>query len=105
MQLLRDNKDTLMSVLDAFIHDPLVEWEDEKRKKERDRNNRSTVDLRTLAKDALKPIDKKLNGIYTTSRERPEKETSTSSLVQMLIQEASDLANLARMYPGWAPWY
>lgn len=33
MQLLRDNKDTLMSVLDAFIHDPLVEWEDEKRKK------------------------------------------------------------------------
>lgn len=32
MQLLRDHKDSLMSVLDAFIHDPLVEWEDEKRK-------------------------------------------------------------------------
>jgi len=32
MQLLRDNADSLMSVLDAFIHDPLVEWEDEKRK-------------------------------------------------------------------------
>lgn len=32
MQLLRDNKDSLMSVLDAFVHDPLVEWEDEKRK-------------------------------------------------------------------------
>ena len=32
MQLLRDNKDSLMSVLDAFLHDPLVEWEDEKRK-------------------------------------------------------------------------
>lgn len=32
LQLLRDNRDTLMSVLDAFIHDPLVEWEDEKRK-------------------------------------------------------------------------
>lgn len=31
MQLLRDNKDTLMSVLDAFVHDPLVEWEDKKR--------------------------------------------------------------------------
>lgn len=35
MQLLRDNKDTLMSVLDAFVHDPLVEWEDEKRRKVR----------------------------------------------------------------------
>jgi len=32
MQLLRDNMDSLMSVLDAFVHDPLVEWEDEKRK-------------------------------------------------------------------------
>lgn len=35
MQLLRDNKDCLMSVLDAFVHDPLVEWEDEKRKRVR----------------------------------------------------------------------
>lgn len=32
LQLLRDNKDSLMNVLDAFVHDPLVEWEDEKRK-------------------------------------------------------------------------
>jgi serine/threonine-protein kinase ATR len=35
MNLLRENKDSLMSVLDAFIHDPLVEWEDEKRKRVR----------------------------------------------------------------------
>ena len=32
MGLLRENQDTLMTVLDPFIHDPLVEWEDEKRK-------------------------------------------------------------------------
>jgi phosphatidylinositol kinase/protein kinase (PI-3 family) len=32
MQLLHDNRDCLMSVLDAFIHDPLMEWEDEKRR-------------------------------------------------------------------------
>ena len=31
MQILRDNKDSLMSVLEAFVHDPLVEWEDERR--------------------------------------------------------------------------
>jgi phosphatidylinositol kinase/protein kinase (PI-3 family) len=35
MQLLRDNQDSLMSVLEAFVHDPLVEWEDEKRKRVR----------------------------------------------------------------------
>ncbi|KZT05577.1 uncharacterized protein LAESUDRAFT_655532 [Laetiporus sulphureus 93-53] len=107
MQLLRDNKDTLMSVLDAFIHDPLVEWEDEKRKREHSRSNisRSTVDLRKMAMDALRPIEKKLNGIYTTSRERPEKETSTSSLVEMLIREATDNTKLCRMYVGWTPWH
>ncbi|KDQ64194.1 hypothetical protein JAAARDRAFT_117891 [Jaapia argillacea MUCL 33604] len=111
LQLLRDNKDTLMSVLDAFVHDPLVEWEDEKKKMERDAHRRnavkSSVDLRMLAKNALNPIEKKLKGIYmsTTSRERPEKEMSTNGLVEMLIQEATDPANLGKMYPGWAPWH
>lgn len=32
LQILRTNKDCLMSVLDAFIHDPLMEWEEEKRR-------------------------------------------------------------------------
>ncbi|KAG8747053.1 serine/threonine-protein kinase M1 [Ceratobasidium sp. 414] len=32
MQLLRDNYGPLISVLDAFVHDPLVEWEDQKRR-------------------------------------------------------------------------
>ncbi|KAL6309800.1 hypothetical protein BKA93DRAFT_723405 [Sparassis latifolia] len=109
MQLLRENKDSLMSVLDAFVHDPLVEWEDEKRKMAsptfRRNTVRASVDLRSLAKNALKTIDKKLKGIYTTSRERTEKEISTSGLVQVLIQEASDDANLAKMYPGWTPWH
>jgi serine/threonine-protein kinase ATR len=26
LRVLRDNKDTLMSVLETFIYDPLVEW-------------------------------------------------------------------------------
>ncbi|KAJ7156082.1 hypothetical protein C8R43DRAFT_884346 [Mycena crocata] len=116
MQLLRDNKDSLMSVLDAFIHDPLVEWEDEKRKlmsmqeREPRRNTvKASVDLRSLGKNALNPIERKLKGLYTaaSSKERHagEKEISTGNLVQMLMQEATDLANLAKMYPGWASWH
>ncbi|KAJ7849841.1 hypothetical protein B0H14DRAFT_3085988 [Mycena olivaceomarginata] len=112
MQLLRDNKDSLMSVLDAFIHDPLVEWEDEKRKLEREPSRRNqvkpSVDLRMLGKNALSPIERKLKGLYVaaSSKERlAEKEVSTGNLVQMLIQEATDTANLAKMYPGWASWH
>ncbi|KAK2465988.1 hypothetical protein APHAL10511_001629 [Amanita phalloides] len=109
LQLLRDNKDSLMNVLDAFIHDPLVEWEDEKRKLEREPTKRNqvkaSVDLGMLARNALSPIEKKLNGIHMTNKEKVEKECSTSTLVQILLQEATDLANLAKMYPGWAPWH
>src|ERR1700761_9706817 len=32
MDLLRNNQNTLTSVLDAFVHDPLVEWEEEHRR-------------------------------------------------------------------------
>ncbi|KAH9060944.1 hypothetical protein EDB87DRAFT_1723684 [Lactarius vividus] len=109
MGLLRENKDTLMTVLDPFIHDPLVEWEDERRKIERQTNrrhahNKPPIELRVLAKSALSLIEKKLRGIYRTSKDRVEKEVSTGNLVQMLIQEATDNANLGKMYPGWAPW-
>jgi hypothetical protein len=104
-----------MSVLDAFIHDPLVEWEDEKRKlvssfiliyyfaslmkiqervSTRRNNVAPSVDLVMLAKGALSPIQKKLKGRYSTSKEKQEKEVSTSNLVEMIIQEASNPANL-----------
>jgi phosphatidylinositol kinase/protein kinase (PI-3 family) len=32
MEVLRENKDSLISVLEAFIHDPLVEWQEAKRR-------------------------------------------------------------------------
>ena len=68
----------------------------EETNKERDRRNqvKPSVNLRMLAKNALNPIEKKLKGIYSTSKEKPEKEISTSNLVQMLIQEATDPLNL-----------
>ena len=61
----------------------------------RNAHNRSQIDLRMLAKTALSSIEKKLRGIHRTSKDRVEKEVSTSNLVQMLIQEATDNANLA----------
>lgn len=107
-----------MSVLDAFIHDPLVEWEDETRKRQREHRHAKdkdkysaaiqAADLRLWAKSAVRPIERKLEGLYspTNVKERTyggvtrggedEREISTSNLVQMLIQEAIDPANLVR---------
>jgi len=50
-----------------------------------------------LAKGALHPIQRKLRGIYSTSKERQGQEISTSNLVQILIQEASSPANLVSL--------
>lgn len=121
MQILRDNRDTLMAVLDAFIHDPLVEWEDERKRmvsiiisssvtsctnawQERDAAKRGgnaarQLDMKQLARNALDPIQKKLSGIYATSGEgaSKEKEVSTRSLVQTLIQQATNESNLVRL--------
>ena len=128
MQLLRANKDVLMNVLDAFIHDPLVEWEDEKRRRvknipvyhhtriftcysqERHARNsaREPIDPRRFAKEALDRIKQKLQGMYVKDNnpnERRDKEIATNNLVQLLIEESTDLRNLAKMYPGWAPWH
>jgi serine/threonine-protein kinase ATR len=41
MKVLRENKDTLMAILDAFVHDPLLEWEEQATKQVRPiRDNR-----------------------------------------------------------------
>ena len=56
-----------------------------------------STDLVGLARTALLPIQKKLQGIYNLSREKElEKEIPVSSLVQVLITEATDLKNLVR---------
>ena len=52
--------------------------------------------MRSLAKAALVPIEKKLRGVYSkdANRAHRDKEISTSNLVQALIEEATDSKNL-----------
>ncbi|KAI5893599.1 uncharacterized protein SCHCODRAFT_02730130 [Schizophyllum commune H4-8] len=112
MKILRNNKDSIMSVLDAFIHDPLVEWEEDKRnlarRQERQKNAnaiRAKTDLNALAHNALGLIGRKLQGEIQDKRDSSLwKEVSTGKLVQSLIEEATSPTNLGRMYPGWGPW-
>ncbi|QRV72397.1 phosphatidylinositol 3- and 4-kinase [Ceratobasidium sp. AG-Ba] len=119
MQLLRDNYGPLISVLDAFVHDPLVEWEDQKRRNERDarqarfRTDRKidprgrtgsnvsigSTDIKELARNAMLPIGRKLQGLSREGRAM-----SVSNQVEALIKEATDPVRLGRMYVGWMAW-
>ena len=85
---------------------------------------REQTDLRALAKEAMHPIQKKLQGVYTHGKERHERQMTTDFLVEVLIQEATSVTNLvrscillllqfcvdlcasqAKMYLGWSAWH
>jgi serine/threonine-protein kinase ATR len=106
MRLLRANSDTLMSVLESFIHDPLVEW-----------NRRKVplsyqLDTDTQKTDkpgpegeieegrkALMTIRGKLGGQIN----KEELPLSAEGQVDELIRMATSPARLVAMYIGWFP--
>ncbi|KDN44907.1 hypothetical protein K437DRAFT_224659 [Tilletiaria anomala UBC 951] len=105
MTILRDNKDSLMSVLEAMIHDPLVEWTPDLRYKNKVSQNRhGGIDPRTLeARHALHTVRRKLEGYKKLSHSTSgEVSLSTPNLVDALIRDATSSHNLALMYIGWA---
>ncbi|CCF54683.1 hypothetical protein NDA11_002719 [Ustilago hordei] len=106
MSILRDNRDSLMSVLEAMVHDPLGEWsvpEDRHRSKS---SNKKSADPRVAeARRALDPVANKLDGrIYRLGCREPTPPYSTNNLVDALIKEATSPLNLAKMYIGWSSW-
>ncbi|GAA5857265.1 hypothetical protein JCM8547_009406 [Rhodosporidiobolus lusitaniae] len=106
LRILRANKDSLRSVLETFMHDPLVEWAyNNKKKKEKEEEKADAMKAKAL--EALEPISNKLLGLQVTSD--PEslsaKEVSVEEQVERLIREARDPKNLGAMYVGWCSWF
>uniref|UniRef100_V5E7L0 non-specific serine/threonine protein kinase n=2 Tax=Kalmanozyma brasiliensis (strain GHG001) TaxID=1365824 RepID=V5E7L0_KALBG len=110
MSILRDNRDSLMSVLEAMVHDPLGEWsvpEDRHRSKtSAKRHDARGEDPRVVeARRALDPVANKLDGrLYRLGSREPSPPYSTNNLVDALIKEATSSVNLAKMYIGWSSW-
>jgi phosphatidylinositol kinase/protein kinase (PI-3 family) len=88
MRVLRANREGLLCVLETLVHDPLVEWTKRKEKSKAGDDFATTV----LAK-----IEQKLNG-------EPSHGTTLSidGQVAELIEQATDVNNLCRMFVGWA---
>lgn len=105
MKILRENRDSLMSVLEAMVHDPLGEWsvpEDRHRSKSSSKKSDPRV---AEARRALDPVANKLDGrIYRLGSRDPTPPYSTNNLVDALIKEATSPVNLAKMYIGWSSW-
>ncbi|PWN39253.1 hypothetical protein IE81DRAFT_40965 [Ceraceosorus guamensis] len=97
MRILRDNRDSLMSVLEAMIHDPLVEWAVDSAPK-----SKAGQDPRlAAARKALSPVQSKLDGLLR-SHDRWTGPHSVNNAVDTLIRDATSSQLLASMYVGWA---
>ena len=105
LNVMRNEKDVLMSMLRPFVFDPLVDWA---------KDNKSKSGGADIGQEHLKRVEDRLTGFVTDPLENKKKEKRKKTLinhslsvegqVNHLISEAKDTNNLAVMYWGWAPY-
>ncbi|RDX49678.1 atypical/PIKK/FRAP protein kinase [Lentinus brumalis] len=128
MKVLRENKESLMAVLEAFVYDPLINWRLVQPDVERraDSNSGRAEDLVGTAAYPTAPIRKVkadendiLNEAQEVRNERalfvyrrvhdkltgrdfnPDEVLSVSAQVDKLILQATSLENLCQCFSGW----
>jgi serine/threonine-protein kinase ATR len=99
LTVLRSHREALMSVLETFVHDPLVEWT---KSSSRDR---SRHDSTTRGKEALEKIQSRLEGVVVGVGAAPSMPLSPQGQARRLVEEAVSLSNLGSMYIWWMAWH
>ncbi|KAH6777085.1 Ataxia telangiectasia-mutated and RAD3-like protein [Perilla frutescens var. frutescens] len=98
LSVLREHKETLMSVLETFIHDPLVEWTKS--------HKSSGVEVQNPhAQRAISNIEARLQGVVVGVGAAPSLPLAVEGQARRLISEAVSLKNLGKMYIWWMPWF
>ena len=119
--VMRNNADTLLTILSAVVSDPLYKWSlspqmatQHQRKEDESRTDRpgarvsaavsaATDENRNDAADrAIAKVHEKLQG-YEDGTSGEHK--TIAGQVKLLINEARDRDNLCVMFSGWAPWF
>lgn len=113
MEILRSNSESLMSVLEAFVHDPLGEWSkgvSQTPVLPNFQKTKSEKDIRAAADRNLDPIQRKLRGltdegIIATVPNQVEKLIQSATAAKNLVSPSHILANSqGLMYQGWTAW-
>lgn len=98
LSVLRAHRETLMSVLETFIHDPLVEWTKS--------HKSSGVEVENPhAQRAISNIEARLQGIVVGVKAAPSLPLAVEGQARRLIAEAVSHKNLGKMYIWWMPWF
>ncbi|KAK6916768.1 UME domain [Dillenia turbinata] len=98
LSVLRTHRETLMSILETFIHDPLVEWTKS--------HKSSGVEVQNPhAQRAISNIEARLRGVVVGVGAAPSLPLAVEGQARRLIAEAVSHKNLGKMYIWWMPWF
>lgn len=103
LSVLRSHKENILSIMDTFVHDPLVDWA-----KSEERRGGSSGDQEPdnpQARDWLATIRGRLQGTLLGVTSKPSMPLSVEGQTQRLILEATSKDKLSRMYIWWQAWY
>lgn len=108
MVVLRQNKETIITILEVLLYDPLYAWTITASEAYSRQKDDGDVDLNfsegisntnVTAERALTRIKQKLQGTENGGV------SSVEGQVQHLIQEARDPVNLSRLFNGWQAFF
>lgn len=96
LSILRQQEETLMTILEAFIYDPTLDLQRDKR------SSKKSADIpavRLNPQSVVESIKRKVKGLL------PDESIplGVEGQVEELIKQAVDPVNLAAMYIGWCP--
>ena len=98
LRVLRENSEALMGVLETFLHDPLVEWT------KRNTQGDVTDSENPRAKEVLNKISSRLRGVVVGVNAKESIPLSVEGQARKLVEEATKIESLAKMYIWWMPW-
>lgn len=94
LTILRQQEETLMTILEAFIYDPTLDLQKEKRA-----HRRGDVGVKLQPQSVVDSIRRKVKGLLANE----SIPLGVEGQVEELIKQAVDPRNLAAMYIGWCP--
>ncbi|KJZ74837.1 hypothetical protein HIM_05746 [Hirsutella minnesotensis 3608] len=94
LSILRQQEETLMTILEAFIYDPTLDLQKEKRS-----SRRGDTAVKLQPQSVVDSIKRKVRGLLPNE----SIPLSVEGQVEELIKQAVDPRNLTAMYIGWCP--
>jgi ataxia telangiectasia mutated family protein len=111
MDALREDKDSIMTLLNVLRYDPLYTWTLSPLRAKRMQDaqdgihNAKDVEAAESSKAKLAAEGGEAGRALAVVEKKLSKTLSTAATVNELIQQATDEKNLATLFAGWAAWF